>query len=150
DTQAWTAALTAAGLVAISTAEPDTALGQVRFTIGAPMAATTAKLDAAKLFAARVEPVTQHHQTTWSALKKSPGQGLDADGKLLPDAQIELVGIYVAHQIPSDAYVVVTGELPDDYWYVLPVTIGLGVIVLVFSWALIRALRRALHSGRVA
>ena len=34
------------------------------------------------------------------------------------------------------------GEAPGDYWYVLPVAIGLAIIGLLFAWATVRALRR--------
>jgi hypothetical protein len=68
----------------------------------------------------------------------------------VPDAQIELVGLYVAHRIPADAYVLVTGEQPDDYWYVMPITIALAAILLVFGWALVRAIRRDLMPARAA
>jgi len=142
DTAAWTAALTAAGAPPVATGDPDPALGQIRFAIAASVATTTAKLEHAGLWAARVEPVTRHYQTTWGALRKSPPAGLDVGGSVLPDAQIELIGLYVARGIPGDAYALVTGEVPADYWYVMWITVALAAIVLVFAWALVRAIRR--------
>ena len=63
---------------------------------------------------------------------------------MIPDVQLDLVGLYVARAIPSDAYALITSERPPDYWHVLPVTIGLALIGLVFAWALVRAVRRDL------
>ena len=50
--------------------------------------------------------------------------------------------------IPSDAYALITGEHPEDYWYVLPVTILLAAIGLLFAWALVRAVKRDLLPAR--
>lgn len=150
DTAAWLAALDKAGVVPATTGAPEAALGQVRFTVTATVAATATKLETAALWAARIEPVTRHFETTWGALRRSPPAGLDVGGALVPDAQIELVGLYVAHRIPAGAYVLVTGEQPDDYWYVMPITIALAAILLVFAWALVRAIRRDLVPARAA
>ena len=150
DTAAWSAALAAAGIVPTSTAAPDTALGQVRFTVAASVTAVTAKLETAGLWAARVEPVTRHDKTTWGTVRRSPPAGLDVGTQVLPDEDIELVGLYVTRRIPDDAYAVITGEVPDDYWYVMPITVALAVILLVFSWALVRAVRRDLALLRAA
>ena len=46
--------------------------------------------------------------------------------------------------VPANAVVLITGEAPQDYWYVLPVTIILAVIALLFAWALARAVKRDL------
>jgi hypothetical protein len=152
DTAAWLAALDSkAGITPVNVSAPDTVLGQLRFTVAATPAATTARLEKAALWAARVEPVTRHHETTWGVLRQSSAAGLDVGrsaGGPVPDGQIELVGLYVAHRIPGDAYVLVTGEQPDDYWYVMPITIGLAAILLVFAWALVRAIRRDLVPAR--
>jgi len=148
DTAAWRAALDGAGLTPTATATPDAALGQVRFTVAASVSATTTRLEAAKLWAARVEPITRHFQTTWATLRRSPPAGLDVGGTVLPDDQIDLVGLYVARGIPAGAYALVTGESPDDYWYVMPITVALAAIAIVFAWALIRAIRRDLLPAR--
>jgi len=150
DTAAWTRALTAAGLPPTATSAADPALGQVRFTVAAPAAAAAAKLDAAKLWGARPEPVTRHYQTTWSELRAQPAGALVLGGKSLPDGQIELLGLYASRGIPDGAYAVVTGEVPDDYWYVLPITLALVAIFLVFAWAMVGAIRRDLLPARAA
>lgn len=148
DTAAWVAALTRAGIAPTSTGAPDAALGQVRFEVAASVAATTTRLETAELWAARVEPVIRHHETTWAALRVSSPAGLTFGGTSLPDPQIELVGLYVARAIPDDAYALVTGESPEDYWYVMPITVALAAVLLVFGWALVRAVRRDLLPAR--
>lgn len=150
DTAAWRAALDRAGLSPTATGAPDTALGQVRFTVAASVATTTIRLEHDKLWDARVEPVVRHYRTTWATLRRSPPAGLDLGAATLPDDQIDLIGLYVTRGIPPDAYAVITGESPGDYWYVMPITVALAAIVLVFAWALIRAIRRDLLPARAA
>lgn len=150
DTAAWRTALDAAGVTPAQPGAPDTALGQVRFTVTGSVAATTSRLEHAGLWAARVEPITRHHQTTWGALRRSSPAGLDVGGAVVPDDQIDLIGLYVVRGIPDDAYAVVAGEAPDEYWYVMPISIALAAIVLVFGWALVRAVRRDLATARAA
>lgn len=118
--------------------QSDALLGQARFEVAQSGAALTKQLEAARLWAARVEPVTKHTDTTWGALRTTA----------LPDAQIDLVGLYVTRTIPSDAYVLITSERPADYWYVLPITVALIGIGLVFLWALVRAVKRDLLPAR--
>ena len=145
DAAVWREALDRAGVPPLAAGTTDAAIGQARFTVAASAAATTARLEAAELWAARVEPVTRHHETTWGALRRSPPSGLDlGSGQIAPDDQVDLVGLFVTRGIPAEAYALVTGESPDDYWYVLPITVALAVIALVFAWALIRAVRRDL------
>ena len=108
------------------------------------------KLEAAGLWAARVDPVTNHHDTTWRALKASGPAGFTVGGITVPDAQLDLVGLYVVRDVPSNAYVVIVSERPQDYWYVLPVAIIVGLIGLLFAWALVRAIRRELDQRKAA
>jgi hypothetical protein len=137
---AWTTALEKAGVTLGSA--PQVGTEQVRFEVQGAVAALTSKLEAAELWAARVDPITHHYETTWGALRGSAPAGFTVEGTTLPDAQLDLIGLYVARSIPSDAYVVLADERPQDYWYVLPVTIALAVIGLVFAWALVRAVKR--------
>jgi hypothetical protein len=150
DTAAWLRALGRAGVVPTATAAPDASLGQIRFTVAAAVAITTTRLENAGLWAARVEPVTRHYQTTWATLRRSPPAGLDVGGATLPDDQIDLIGLHVARGIPGDAYALITGESPADYWYVMPITIALVAILLMFTWALVRAVRRDVLPARAA
>lgn len=135
DAAAWTKQLADLGIAATPLPEPaptDGVLGQARFAVALPASELTARLEAAKLWAARVEPVTRHHETTWGAPEReSP-----------PTA--ELVAVFAARAIPADAYALLTHELPADYWYVLPITVVLAGLGLLFAWALIRAVRRDL------
>ncbi len=145
---AWAAALTAAGISAGPAIPPPTGVSdQIRFEVKSPAAAasTTTKLEAATLWAARVEPITRHYQTTWGAMKASTATGFTvAQGVTIPDADLDLLGLYVHRGIPAGAYALIEGERPADYWYVLPISIGLALIGLVFLWALIRAVKRDL------
>lgn len=147
DPQLWIAELTRHGVTATVSATPgqvDTVLGQVRLEVALPVAEVTQKLEAAKLWAARVERVTRYHETTWGALRASTAAGFAASGQVVPDAHIDLVGLFVQRGVPSDAYALITGEQPTDYWYVLPITGVLGLIGLLFAWALVRAIRELL------
>jgi hypothetical protein len=70
------------------------------------------------------------------------------DKATVPDAQIDLVGLYVPREIPSEAYALLAGEKPQDYWYVTWIAVALAAIGLVFAWALVRAARRDLFPAR--
>jgi hypothetical protein len=105
--------------------------------------------DDAGLWAARVDPVTRHYETTWAALRGSSPAGFSIDHATVPDAQLDLVGLYVARAIPGDAYALVTDEQPAQYWYVLPVTVAVAAIGLLFAWALVRAVKRDLRPVRI-
>ena len=148
--QAWVSALAAAGVSAGAPA--GVTEEQARFDVAEPnaIATLTTRLEHASLWGARVDPVTRHYETTWGALRGSSPAGFVVDHATIADAQIELVGLYVAHRVPAGAYVLVTGEQPDDYWYVMPITIALAAILLVFAWALVRAIRRDLVPARAA
>lgn len=149
---AWTSALTAAGIIVGPAIPPPTGVSdQIRYAVksAAAVATTTTKLEAAQLWAARVEPVTHHYKTTWGALKASAATGFNvAAGVTIPDGDLDLVGIYAAKAIPDGAFALITGEKPADYWHVLPISIGLLVIGLLFLWALVRAVKRDLLPAR--
>lgn len=142
----WIAELAKHGIPATATAPgpADAVIGQVRLEAAMSVADVEKKLEAAKLWAARVERVTQHHETTWGALRASPAGGLAVDGRTIPDAHVDLVGLFVQRGVPRDAFVLLTEERPTDYWHVTPITIALAVIGLLFAWALVRALRELL------
>jgi len=150
DNKAWGGALRRAGIEykPATAKDNDEALGQGRFEVSISTADATKKLEAAELWAARVEPVVRHRTGTWAELKKSGAEGLALGGAVSPDAQVDLVGIFVTSGIPDGAYTLVAGEVPRDYWYVLPITIALAAIGLLFAWALVRAIRRDLLPTR--
>jgi hypothetical protein len=114
------------------------------------VATMTSKLEAAKLWGTRVDTVTRHFDTTWGKLKTSSPAGFTVETTTIPDAQIDLIGLYVVRGIPSDAYAVIIGEHPQDYWYVMPVTVVLAIIALLFAWALVRAVKRDMLSPKPA
>ncbi len=151
---AWTAALIAAGITAGPAIPPPTGVSdQIRYEVkgAGAVGTTTTKLEAAKLWAARVELVTHHYKTTWSAMKASTGAGFTvAPGVTIPDADLDLIGIYSSRGIPDSAYALTSGEKPADYWYVLPISIALGLIGLLFLWALVRAVKRDILPTRAA
>ena len=144
DVTAWRKALADAGIP--TTGTPTETREQVRFDVATPNAVSTTstKLETAGLWAARVDPVTHHYDTTWAALKASGPAGFTAGNATVPDAQLDLIGVYVVRGIPSGAYALILEEHPQDYWYVLPVTIVVALIGLVFLWALVRAVKRDL------
>lgn len=153
DMRSWGGALRRATIESFKPATPrpnDEALGQGRFAVGLPTAEAIKKLEAAELWAARVEPVTVHRTGSWAELKKSGADGLALGGGVSADAQIDLVGFFIKRPIPGDAYALITNEIPQDYWYVLPITIALAAIALLFAWALVRAIRRDLLPSRAA
>jgi hypothetical protein len=145
DAALWIAELGKHGVTATVSPTPgqvDAILGQARLDVAMPVADVTGKLEAAKLWAARVERVTRHHETTWGALRASPAGALAAGGgPPVPDEHVDLVGLYVQRGVPGDAYALIVGERPADYWHVLPLTVVLGIIGLLFAWALVRAVR---------
>lgn len=151
DARAWGGALRRAQLEykPAPAKDNDEALGQARFEVSVSTEEAIKKLEAAELWAARVEPVVRHRTGTWAELKKSTADGLALGGAVAPDSRVDLVGIFVTRGIPDSAYALVTGEIPQDYWYVLPITIALAVIALLFAWALVRAIRRDLLPTRV-
>jgi hypothetical protein len=111
-------------------------------TLPQAVATATSRLDAAELYAARVDPVTRRYDTTWATIAASPSGALATGSATVPDARADLVGVYAARTVPEDSYALVTGETPDDYDYVLPLTIALGVFTALFAWAFARAIRR--------
>ncbi|MEO8842850.1 MAG: hypothetical protein ABI591_13995 [Kofleriaceae bacterium] len=143
----WATALGKAGIVI--TTQHDANDYTIRFDVTGDSATITSKLQAANLWApARLEPMTHHYETTWAKLRGSSPAGFVVDGATIPDPQIDLVGLYVAREIPNGAYALITDERPEDYWYVLPIEIGLLAIGLVFAWALVRAVKRDLLPTR--
>jgi hypothetical protein len=139
---AWHKALTDAGVTITGNGRDDRERAFFDVQLPGAVATVATKLEAAGLWAARVDPVTHHHETTWRALKASGPAGFTVGGLTIPDAQLDLIGLYVVRTIPDGAYAVITGERPQDYWYVLPVAILVGLIALLFAWALVRAVKR--------
>lgn len=139
---AWAKALADAGITVTGNGRDDRERAFFDVALPGAVATVATKLEAAGLWAARVDPVTHHHETTWGALKASGPAGFTIGSLTIPDAQLDLVGLYVVRSIPDGAFAVITGERPQDYWYVLPVAILVALIGLLFAWALVRAIKR--------
>jgi len=146
--EAWAAALTAAGITTLGSPEDGETAVRIRVQVENGVAGLEAKLEAGKLWAARGEPVTRHYDTTWGELKQSPPHGFRVGDQVVPADPKDLIGIYLTRVIPSDAYVLIVGEHPDNYWYVQPITIGLGLMAALFGFALFRAVKRDLLPTR--
>ncbi len=145
DVAQWQAHLASIGIPATPSpgteqlARRDAVLRQARLDVAMPVAAVTQKLETAKLWA-RIEPVVRHHETTWRELKASMATTPGPTGAA-PLAGVDLVGLYVMRGIPADARVLLVGEQPKDYWHVMPLTVVLALIGLLFAWALVRAFK---------
>lgn len=139
---AWTEALTGAGIGLAGPGRDDRERAFFDVKLPDAVATVASKLEAAGLWAARVDPVTHHQDTTWGALVASGPAGFSVGSVTIPDAQIDLIGLHVIRAIPDGAVAVIVGENPQGYWYVLPVTIVVGLIALLFAWALARAIKR--------
>jgi hypothetical protein len=152
DAGLWIAELARHGITATPSAAPgqaDAVLGQVRLDVAQPVDDVTGTLEAAKLWAARVERVPQHLETTWGELRRSTADGLLAGGRAIPDAHVDLIGLFVRRGVSDDALALVTDERPSDHWAALPRTIALAAVGLLFAWVLVRAIRSLLPT-RVA
>ena len=143
DESAWRAALEATGLLAPGAELVDTRTDAWTFQVAAPegVDAVAARLVAAQLFAARAEPYDRTHRTSWSRLAAS-AEALSVGGRSVPWASITAVAVETPRLAPPDARVIVTTEAPGDYWYLIPVYLIFAAIALLFTWALVRALRR--------
>jgi hypothetical protein len=150
DAATWQAALVAAGLAVTPLPAPQTTADVARFAAPISLTAASAQLEKAGLWAARVEPVLRSHRGTWAQLKGSSPAALTIGTAAVADAQIDLVGVFVKRGLPEHAYVLVTSETPADYWYVRPISIALLVLGALFTWVLVRAVRRDLLPPKAA
>jgi hypothetical protein len=145
---AWVEAFTAAGIP--MKGEPrdvtdDTA--RIDVMIGADE--TRAKLDAAQIYA-RVEPVNTTVALTWSAYTAAGDGPLVVDGTTIDRTRIDLVRVFAARSVPAGAHLLVVGEAPADYWYVLPLALGLALVAALALWAFVRAVKRELATPKAA
>ncbi|MBP9086873.1 MAG: hypothetical protein KBG15_12185 [Kofleriaceae bacterium] len=144
DLAAWQSALSTAGLITVNQAPDKTTFDTATFTLRTSNAvvAATQKLEAAQLLAYKLEPVVRNLETTFAGLRASTAGTLTFGPTVIADAQIDLIGVYAAREIPSDAYALVVGETPSEYWHIRPLTIALGLLTLLFGWSFVRTLRR--------
>jgi len=144
----WLPAITAAG-IPIKGEPRDVTDDTARLDVTISVADVNQKLTAAGLYA-RVEPVTTTLSSTWGELAKAGVGPIVIGGATIDDARIDLVRITAKRRVPDRARVLVLGEVPEDYWYMLPLAIGLGVLGLLALWALARAIKRDFLAPRAA
>lgn len=146
DVAAWTAALAQAGIIAPGAAPISTSESLARWLVQRPDAIATInqQIEAASLWAARVEPSPVRVRTQWSALVAGPdGVTVPSHGATaIPWGAIDVVAVWAPRTMPAGAWVVITDEAPGDYWYLTWVYVGLAVIAALFAWALVMAVRR--------
>jgi hypothetical protein len=148
DAKAWTDALLSAGLLSSAVVPQQSSPVTARYTLPLSTAVALERVQKAGLWAARIEPILRSHLGTWGQLRTSPDAQFAIGNVAIPDAQIDLIGVFVARGLPSDAYALIASESPSDYWYVRPISIALLVLGALFSWILARAVRRDLAIPR--
>jgi hypothetical protein len=150
DAAAYAKALADAGFIAPGAQPTKVAGNQAWFAVTRPdaLASTDAALAAAHLFGTKVEPLIRRHRVAWKDLVVG-ANGVTADGTQIPWASFEVAAVHVARPLPSDPWVLLVGETPGHYWYVLPLYVLLALFTALFAWALVRTARRELFSPKV-
>jgi len=143
DEEAWNLVLTNAGVLSPGERPYQGNERAFWYRVPAPegLAALRAKLRAQNLFGVDVRPVVEVRDATWGQLAAVPG-GLRIGDRTLPWSTVDRVSVALRHDIPADAVILLTGELPAAYWYLLPIYVVMGLFALLFAWALVRAVRR--------
>lgn len=146
DVASWTQALATAGVIAPGAAPVSSNDTVARWQVQRPdaVASLARQLEAAGLGNAWVEPSSARVRAKWSELTVT-AEGVSAPsraGAPIPWAAIDVAAVWAPRTMPAGARVVITGEEPGDYWYLTPVFIGLALIGLLFTWALVVAVRR--------
>ncbi|MEZ4361443.1 MAG: hypothetical protein R3B48_14750 [Kofleriaceae bacterium] len=150
DAAAWQTALRAAGLPVHLLPAPQSTDAIPRFALGMAAAEASKLLERAGLWTVRAEPVLRTQRGTWAELRASPPSELTLGGATVPDAHVDLVGFFVARDLPAQAYALITEESPADYWYVRPISLALIALGLFFTWILVQAVRRDLLPVKAA
>lgn len=133
-------ALAAAGLPA-PLAPGETALGAWTYEIPGVPADVLAKLHAAHIFGAAVDPKLVRREGARHDLTVDAA-GLTLAERSVPWARVQRVTFFVAQAVPPDAWVVLDGEAPGSLWYVPPLFIALAALGAVMLWALVRQFLR--------
>lgn len=148
DEAAWRAALEAAGVLAPGGALESKTDATWSFRAAAPdgIDAVAARLVAAKLFAARAEPIDRTVRIAWRDLAVQGDALLVSDGgqrSRVIAASVTAILAHAPRRAPADARVLVATDRPADYWHVTAVYAVLFVLALAFAWALWRGVRAA-------
>ncbi len=143
DRAAWEVALTGAGILPEGITPIDDDPELITYEVPAPAGVdqVKARLAEARLFRARASVVVRPHETRWSELGTSAA-GLAIGTTVVPWEDLSSMAILTIPSVHSDALVLMTGERPDTYWYILPLYIVLAFFILLFGWALVRYFRR--------
>jgi hypothetical protein len=146
DENAWRAALERAGVIAAGVPLERKTDATWSFRVPAPggIEPIAARLVAARLFAARAEPVDRTYRASWRDLR-AEGNDLvvpQAGGPaLVQAASVRALVAEAGRRAPPDARVLVATDRPEDYWHVTALYAVLGALALLFAWALWRGLR---------
>ncbi len=145
DAKAWGDALAAAGVITAGAAPVATSDGGATWEVHGDNVAVTSeqKLEAAKLWASRVDAVTVRRKAAWKDLGASADSLSIGDAKL-PWSAVDVCALWLPRPLPDGAYVLLVDEKPSDYRLVKPLYIIVAVLGLLFAWALWRAVRRDL------
>ncbi len=146
DVAAWTEALARAGVIAAGTAPTSQTETMVRWLVQRPdaVAALTQQLDGAQLWGARVEPSPVRVRARWPELIAT-AEGVTVPGHAgppIPWTAIDVAAVWAPRTMPAGAWVVLTDEKPGAYWYLTWAFAGLALIAVLFTWALVMAVRR--------
>ncbi len=145
DEKAWRAALERAAIIApASPLESATdASWSFRVPASGGVEPVAAALVAARLFAARAEPVDRTHHAAWRDLGVDGGDLVVAGNPpgRVRAASIGAILIETERHAPADARVLVTTDQPGDYWHVTILYVMFALVAVVFAWALVRGLR---------
>lgn len=146
DEGAWRAALERAGVIASGVPLEKKTDATWSFRVPAPegIEPIAARLVAARLFAARAEPVDRTYRATWRDLKAEGNDLVLPQGGAPELVQAASIRAFVAEahrRAPPGARVLVATDRPEDYWHVTALYAVLGALALLFAWALWRGLR---------
>jgi hypothetical protein len=144
----WLEALTAAG-IAMKGEPREVTDDTARIDAAEGIATITEKLNRAGLYA-RLEPVTTTLATTWGELVKAGTGPITVGGTTIDPARVDLIRVSAKRQVPGSARILMIGEVPGDYWYVLPLAIALALLGVFAIWALVRAIKRDFLAPRAA
>jgi hypothetical protein len=142
------AALTAAGFAPAATTAKATDRSWT-FEVPAPdgLPGLRAAISKANLYAAMasdsVADEIVRHAGHWKdvTVDAAARQVKLADGGSFPLASVASLIAYVKPSLPADAELLLVGEKPADFWYLLPLYGLLALVLGLMVWALVRGLR---------
>lgn len=101
--------------------------------------AIEARLLEARLLGARVEPLTATRKARWGEVML---EGEDIVVGQPPAGFVpQSIAIAAPPPVADDARILVTTEVPSDFWYVMPIAVVLALFALLFAYGAWRSLR---------